>query len=129
MNSMRFYTRDLLSKWGFGDGDMLDDLLLNNDITPNPKILIRVVREEVLPKIDQHMDLYQFSTSHNPIRAEKVNGVEVDHYNPSLSMKLTPEYVDVPDDVILEIGRDIQRASIQEADVVSTGEKLIVYTS
>ena len=82
MSSVGFYTKDLLSKHGFDDGDMYchDDL-------------IEIVIKYVLPKIDQYVEVYTLQTSHNPIRARKVGHISVEHY-PS-TVELTPEYVDV----------------------------------
>lgn len=104
---MRFYTDSLLSKWGFGDGDMLDDLLFDNGLPYGHDVLIRVVRNKILPVIQQNVEVYEISTNHNPIRAKAVDGIEVDDYNYNPNIKLTPEYVDVPDSEILELAREI----------------------
>lgn len=99
---MRFYTEGLLSKWGFEDGDILNELLLDNGIEPKHSILVRAVRDKVLPLIQQKVVVFDIETSHNPIRARTVDGVEVDHYNDN-DIALVPEYVDVPNDVILKL--------------------------
>lgn len=104
---MRIYTSGLLSKWGFGDGDLLWDFLYDHGIKVDDEpVLVRVVREHVLPAIDQQVDVYEVCTIHNPLRARAVDGVEWDSYTADTDGVLTPEYVDVPDDVIIAIARE-----------------------
>lgn len=130
MTTVGFPTSGLLSKWGFGDGDMLDDWLFDHGFRrpdswePNPehplpkwnhdedphgfrhRVLIRVVREHVLPAIEQDIEVYEISTNHNPIRARTVNGAEWDAYTASVDGVLTPEWVEVGEDVLLAIARE-----------------------
>ena len=114
---IRFPTAGLLSKWGFGDGDMLEDVLdewLNgkwpdDDYDPlgfEHRVLVRVVREHVLPHITTPIEVYEVGTVHNPIRAETVNGVSWDWYTTDVDGRLDPEFVDVPISVILSIAAD-----------------------
>ncbi len=114
---MRFYTRCLLSKWGFGDGSMLDDLIFDAGIELDEhELLIRVVRSFVLPQIDQHVDVFEIGSIHNPIRADAVDGKKVDNYSDDHGVPpLTPEFVDVPDDVILRLARSMVKPSPQSA--------------
>lgn len=122
MSEVTFFTNCLLSKWGFGDGDMLDDLLWDHgygevwqqeqdtrpdsDFSFDHRVLIRVVEEHVLPAVRQHHDIttYRILTIHNPIRAEEVDGDPVAH--PSDDRPLTPDHVEVPVDAILAIAAE-----------------------
>ena len=49
---------DLCSKFGFSDGDVCDH-----------NVLIRLVRENLEPLLDERVELEEFVTIHNPIRA------------------------------------------------------------
>lgn len=119
---MRFRTADLCSRWGFNDGDLLDDLLwdagytavdIRTWLSPSDEtgplwhhehaVLIVTVIAHVLPAIDQVVDVYAISTIHNPIRARTIDGVAVDEIDGDYEGVLTPGYVDVPDDVITTI--------------------------
>ena len=79
---MIFHTDSLLSKWGFSDGDMLEDLLYDNNLgdVDTHTVLIKVVKEMVAPKVKQVLDIYEIPSIHNPIRTNSVDGVAVDHY-------------------------------------------------
>ncbi|MFJ1765088.1 hypothetical protein ACIOD2_32505 [Amycolatopsis sp. NPDC088138] len=74
----------LLSKWGFGDGDEPDAYLdwLDEQSLPHPAnwhaILRHLVRTRLLPLIVEDVEVYDIETNHNPIRASRVNGVEID---------------------------------------------------
>jgi hypothetical protein len=80
------YADDLLSKWGFGDGDASDAYLDWLDVRdlPYPEnwhgVLRHLVRTRLLPLIVEDIEVYDIETNHNPIRASKVNGVEIDDY-------------------------------------------------
>lgn len=98
---MRFYPNSLLSKWGFHDGDILDDIAWDNKIEVDHDALIRIVKKYVIPKIKNKIKVFEIGTIHNPIRAESVDGKDIDCYNGS-DIKLDPEYVDVEDSIILK---------------------------
>lgn len=99
----------LLSKWGFNDGDEPDWLLdiLDARGIEHPDdwhaILRRLVREDLLPALDQRVEVVDIDTIHNPIRAVTVDGVDVEDRwredDPGVS--LTPESVDVPVERVL----------------------------
>lgn len=117
---IRFPTDGLLSKWGFGDGDMLDDLLFDwlDDTgrsipernghrgTWEHRVLVRLVREFVVPAIDQPIEVYEIGTAHNPIRASSVNGEPWDVYTTDTEGVLTPEWVDVPLSEVLRVAAE-----------------------
>ena len=107
---------NLLSKWGFDDGDLLVDWLLAvvDEYEPKwgspraglarkwldgHKVLIRLIRERVLPALDQRVEIDEYGTIHNPVRARRVDGREVGEelYDPfQQTFRLTPEVVEVP---------------------------------
>jgi hypothetical protein len=76
----------LLSKHGFNDGDMPDEFLDWCDQHGHDEalyvdwhaVLVLMVRERLLPAIDAEIDLAEISTSHNPIRARRWNGQNVE---------------------------------------------------
>jgi len=108
---MRIYTEGLLSKWGFRDGDVLDDFLRDaqeDGRLPAGRlnehgILRALVRRFIEPVLEQTVELVDIETIHNPIRAESVDGVKCDWYDYERNPSLTPEFVDVPDETILNI--------------------------
>jgi hypothetical protein len=100
---LTLWSGDLLSKWGFNDGDKPDNLIdwLEADgidyvsLRWRP-VLQRLVREHLLPRLDQDVVVYDIETSHNPIRAESVDGVRIDSCADNDHIVLTPDHVDVP---------------------------------
>lgn len=126
-------TDGLYSKWGFGDGDVLDDALydlgygdqyakerdwLREDLSRfnfDHRVLIRVVHHVVVPALGAHHQIggvFTIHTIHNPVRATHCDGVEVDHYEGPAPV-LTPATVEVPLDLIKKIAE-------QEATVSGT---------
>lgn len=104
----------LLSKWGFGDGDEPDAFWDWREEHGEPDVdwhatLRQLVREHLVPKLDQRVELIDVETTHNPIRANAVDGVEVDWYADS-PIKLTPERVDIPYSEVLRIAREVELA-------------------
>ena len=116
--SVYLFSSSLLSKWGFNDGDApcewldwIDEQGIDWGTVSHWRdgILPMLVRRYLLPKIEQDVTLVDISTNHNPIRAETVNGVDVTDWWYDTSgnePKLTPEYVEVPMDEILQIDRE-----------------------
>lgn len=113
---MTFYTTSLLSKWGFNDGDILDEFAADYDIElPNysqesypraHQALIEVVKEHILPTLDQKVEVVCISCIHNPIRAERVDDLSVEDFWPIAYLPeriITPATVEVPDEVVLSI--------------------------
>lgn len=115
--TLRLFSDGLLSKWGFGDGDEPDqvwDSLDEQDIdyatfSWHP-VLIQIVRRYLLPVLTQEVTVVEIETIHNPIRAETVNGVDVTDgwYDSSdSSVRLTPEFVDVPMSEVLRVALEV----------------------
>ena len=72
-NVIRLRAASLASKFGFGDGDILDYFCEDNNISLDERdphqILIKLVRLYLLPLIP-HVQVYEIGTMHNPIRCE-----------------------------------------------------------
>lgn len=114
---LRLFSDDLLSKWGFNDGDRPDWLWEYAKNAPEDvqraihdadwhDVLDTLVRERLLPVLAQNHEIEYFYTitNHNPARATTVDDVPIDHRG-SNAVELTPEWVDVPLDVVLEACR------------------------
>jgi hypothetical protein len=87
----------LTSKWGFGDGDTLQDHLydLQDSNSPWPgeekfempdrdDILHKVVEKFLLPTIKAKgvdVNIYVIVSNHNPVRARAVNGEDVTDFD------------------------------------------------
>lgn len=121
MTELALFSSDLLSKWGFNDGDWPDHLLdwldeCGVDYTEvrwRP-LLCELVRTRLLPVLEQRVKILQIETAHNPIRAESVDGVDVTEcwYNRQPEPTLTPDCVTVPFDVVRSLiwrSRDVDR--------------------
>jgi len=101
--NLTLFSSCLLSKWGFNDGDDPDDWLdyceaHGVDYNALDFPLVCLVRTHLLPRIEQAVTAVDIETSHNPIRIETVNGVDMREvwYGRAPELTLTPEYVDVP---------------------------------
>jgi hypothetical protein len=118
----------LLSKWGFNDGGVLDDDLYEEleeigfweadlrsvgdpaeAFSLSDWVLIRLVCEYLVPALDQNVEVVEIGTSHNPVRASKVDGVDVERcwYGDQPDPVLTPESVVVPTADVLRICREV----------------------
>jgi hypothetical protein len=117
---MQFCTGDFLRRWGFGDGDMLDALLWDNvpgasdadvDIDFEHEVLCEVLKKHVVPKVENKLTLYRIGTLHNPLRASAVDGRELNKLNggelEEIRARIRPTVVEVPDQVIIEIAREM----------------------
>jgi hypothetical protein len=119
---LTLFSAGLLSKWGFNDGDEPDDVadwletdgISYGDISWHP-VLRRLVREHLLPALEQTVVVYDIETIHNPIRAESVDGIRVDDYYQTgirgETLTLTPEYIEVPYALVLAAAREELAAS------------------
>jgi hypothetical protein len=85
--TLNLWADALLSKWGFGDGDMPDDVWDYLD-EHGPlhvdwhAVLRLLVRRHLIPALEDaghQIEVYDVETIHNPIRASKGDGVEVDY--------------------------------------------------
>ncbi|MGW1223102.1 hypothetical protein ACWD6O_34645 [Streptomyces californicus] len=109
-STLTLFTADLLSKWGFNDGsdpdgwlDWCDNWGIDHNAIGFP--LAAIVRQHLVPAIEQDVTVVDIETSHNPIRVETVNGADVTEawYGRAPVPTLTPEYVDVPMTKVLQL--------------------------
>ena len=102
--AITLHARDVLSKWGFDDGDlMLHDqrcraILEEFQGVTSHELLVAVVRRCLLPRLHQHVELAELVTLHNPARAESVDGVKLDGYGSPVD---GDDYVDLTPDLIV----------------------------
>lgn len=115
MPDLILHSECLLSKWGFSDGDIPEQLLdalddAGLDYGGNWRPALRqLVREHLAPKLDQDVELVDIETIHNPIRAEKVDGVEIDWFALDHPVTLTPDHVRVPMAEVIRIYRQTRK--------------------
>lgn len=108
---VEFWTADLLSKWGFSDGDQLswlDEFGIKHD----QAVLCAVVRQKILPLLKQKVEVLEMGTCHNPIRASSVDGLNVQDlwYLPDSDKPvLFPLSVVLTGEEILEIARKVPK--------------------
>lgn len=100
---IEFYPDGLLHKFGFGDGDMLYDLIEEHDLgVDHQELLIAVVERLVVPRLDQEVETYTLPSLHNPIRAGTIDGEKADAFD-----SITPEVVEVPVADVIRIARTL----------------------
>lgn len=95
MKSVYLDTNSLFSKFGFCDGDVLDEFMWDYEpaqggrLTGKPgsrveflgfdhALLVRLVKKHLLPLVPRPVETYQICSIHNPLRAE--DGVVNDFY-------------------------------------------------
>jgi hypothetical protein len=104
---LTLFSSGLLSKHGFSDGDAPDEYFdwlesQGREYYPFPwhAVLCELVERHVVPVLDQKVTTVRISTTHNPIRAETVNGADAERYwyggHEAGEPALTPEFVEVP---------------------------------
>ena len=100
---VEFYPDDLCSKFGFGDGDMLYELIEEHDLgVDHQELLIAVVERLVVPQIDREIETYTLPSLHNPIRAATIDGEQAGRHDCS-----SDEIVTVPVADIIRIARTL----------------------
>jgi len=98
-----FYPDDLCSKFGFGDGDMLFDLIEEHDLgVDHQELLIAVVERLVVPQIDVEVETYTLPSLHNPIRAATIDGEKAGRHD-----FVSDEIVTVPVADIIRVARTL----------------------
>ena len=116
--TITLFSRGLLSKWGFNDGNDPDewwDYCEANglDTATSDFPLEEVVRRFLVPRLEQDVTVVHVETCHNPIRVETVNGVDVTEvwFGRAPAPTLTPEYVDVPLSEAVKIWHELHAKS------------------
>ncbi|NYV72974.1 hypothetical protein [Streptomyces sp. UH6] len=111
--TVTLFSDGLLSKWGFNDGEPPNgwyDYCEANGIDYNAADfpLVELVRRYLVPVLDQDVNVVEIETSHNPIRVDTVDGVDVTEawFGRAPAPTLTPEHVDVP---MSEVAKLIRR--------------------
>lgn len=91
MKTITFSASSLFSKWGFMDGDILDDIIFDSDIDFdkvkewifegkkiacgdsehgfNHSLLITIIQQKLLPLLPEGFETHHSSSGHNPMRA------------------------------------------------------------
>lgn len=84
MSDLTLHASGLLSKWGFGDGDLVDDWWWEVFDEPAPvEALEQLVEQLLLPVLIEHghtFEAYRIGTIHNPIRLRVLDGEPIDDY-------------------------------------------------
>jgi hypothetical protein len=113
--AVRLDTGGLMSKWGFDDGDPFiehDDLYPAIDGVDSRTLLVELVKQFVLPVLDQAVEVEVIGTCHNPVRACRVDGVHIQdevHYGRLPEpVELTPDCVEVPYAQVIEVAAELQ---------------------
>lgn len=99
----------LCSKWGFNDGDVpeafldyWDEIGVSGDDFDDSwhDVLRALVRAYLVPAIEDAghtVEVYDIETTHNPIRADQIDGEEIDDYygTAPFELSVTVPYEDV----------------------------------
>lgn len=107
MSDLILNAESLASKWGFNDGDIVDDWWWNNQgevlEADTHEALHLLIVEHLIPAIERAghaVELERIDTIHNPVRAHTIDGNRVDHYGDhgpafptSITVTITPEQV------------------------------------
>lgn len=111
--TLTLFSADLLSKWGFNDGDDPEDWLdyceangIDYNVVDFP--LVPLVRRYLLPALDQAVTVVEIETIHNPIRVDTVDGQDVTDAvwrGRAPGPALTPERVDIPMSEVAKLAR------------------------
>jgi len=98
-----FYPDDLCSKFGFGDGDMMYELIQEHGLgVDHQDLLIAVVERLVVPQLDVEVETYTLPSLHNPIRAATIDGEKADRGD-----FVSDEIIRIPVADIIEIARTL----------------------
>lgn len=119
--TVTLFSSDLLSKWGFNDGDTPEHWLhwcetqgVDHNAFSFPWAAL--VRRHLVPAIEQDVTVVEILTMHNPIRAQTVDGIDVTQLwrgGGGGAPTLTPELVEVPMAEVLRLA--LEEAGLSEA--------------
>lgn len=91
MFSLWLPSDDLLSRWGFNDGDLPEgvsnyaEFVGYSFVSAWKDVLCVLVRQHLIPVLEQRVSMVDAQTAHNPARAAFIDGVHVDDYFGDLS--------------------------------------------
>ena len=118
------HASSLFSKWGFGDGDVIDDVLWRHhddgvtwsDLVDDKLVLDELIRRHLLPLVhaampDSEIDYAYIDSLHNPCRIDSVNGRRVDHAATVLYVPVALDKIEVvvSDEQVMDAARHILR--------------------
>lgn len=109
MSKFVMYADDLLSKWGFSDGDRLSDYVFEESRAYDfqfdcHKALEELVKRYLLPKLDKKVEVMFVESIHNPVRAEMIDGeYYTNHYEHDDNGLLGDVVVELDREQVLEI--------------------------
>lgn len=120
MSTITLKARSLFDKYGFVDGDIFSDLLLDNGIDPDlgegewdsdahsleDRLIMAVVEKYLLPVIPEKLEPRFWRSCHNPVRCEGWAG-DFGHHIPVSCRSLA---VEVPEAEVLAMARVIEGA-------------------
>ena len=104
-----FRAKDLADKFGFGDGDLLDDTLMDrldgleapddDHMEPDHEVLARCVLRYLAPLMDPPLPLMRIHSQHNPIRLDEMSDARFIDENLS---------VEIPEHIVLAIADEVE---------------------
>jgi hypothetical protein len=114
MSDLTLFAFGLLSKWGFGDGELVDDWWWEEFDGPPPveDALEQLVEQLLLPVLTEHghtFEAYRIGTTHNPIRLRVLDGEPIDDYAYNRQL----------DDIYVTITPTQARLALQPAEAAS----------
>jgi hypothetical protein len=118
-----FSTDHLLSKWGFSDGALLDELLRSEGYDHMDedsdewfefarRVLCEVVERFVLPQIENEIKPYRVRGNHNPMRVYDVDGCHMGDW--LQEPELRPGEIEVEKQVVLETAAQLYQSRFNE---------------
>jgi hypothetical protein len=98
-----FYPFGLLHKFGFGDGDMMYDVVEELGLgVYHRDLLVAVVEGLLVSLIEQEVETYTLVSLHNPIRAATIDGEKA-----SPTSTLTPEIIEISVTEIIRVAQTL----------------------
>lgn len=94
MKTIKLRARDLASKFGFMDGDIVANFCEENNLKAEIEgkdthdVLISLVRKYLLPVVGE-INVYEISSMHNPIRCEQQHIEELTYSDISVDVNLS----------------------------------------
>jgi hypothetical protein len=112
MTTITLYAQCLYSKWGFSDGDILQDAVAVLGLNVYHKdVLCQLVEDKLLPVLPYPVKTERISTAHNPIRV-----ADEHHEDPSHAFNVGT-FVDVTYDDIRRCAEDLKARRADEKNV------------